>query len=110
MGTENTLADFLRRSADKLEELNLQSALGKAELKQKLEEVKKDTLKQIARLKSEAHSVAGKSKDKLEELQSKLQHLEVQLALGKAETLEEIEKQKKVLAEGLHKLKMALGL
>lgn len=110
MGTENTFADFLRRSADKLEELQLQAALGKADLSQRFEEVKKDTLAHINKVKADANALAGKSKEKMEELQAKLQHLEVQLALGKAETKEELEKQKKNLADAMHKLKQALGI
>lgn len=110
MGTDNKLADFLRKSADKLEELQLQAALGKAELSQRLEEVKKDTLTHINRIKADANALAGISKEKMEELQAKLQHLEVQLALGKAETKEELEKQKKNLADAMHKLKQALGI
>ncbi len=110
MGTENRFADFLRKSADKLEELQLQASLGKADLSQRFEEVKKDTLAHINKVKADANALAGKSKEKMEELQAKLQHLEVQLALGKAETKEELEKQKKNLAEAMHKLKQALGI
>lgn len=110
MASENKLADFLRKSADKLEEFQLQVTLGKADLSQRLEEVKKDTLSHINKIKADANALAGKSKEKVEELQAKLQHLEVQLALGKAETKEELEKQKKNLADAMHKLKQSLGL
>lgn len=110
MGTENKFADFLRKSADKLEELQLQASLGKADLSQRFEEVKKDTLAHVNKVKADANAFAGKSKEKMEEFQAKLQHLEVQLALGKAETREELEKQKKNLADAMHKLKQALGI
>lgn len=110
MATDNnTLADFLRRSATKLEELQVKAALGKAEFSDKLEEVKKETLGQINRLKAEAGAMTDRGKVKLDEYKAKLQHLEVQLALGKAETKEELERQSKKISEALHKLKQSLS-
>jgi len=110
MGTDNKFAEFLRKSADKLEEFQVQASLGKAEFSQRFEEVKKDTLAHINQVKADANALAGKSKEKMDELRAKMQHLEVQLALGKAETKEEMEKQRKVIADAVHKLKHALGV
>jgi ribosomal protein L29 len=109
METENKFADFLRKSADKLEALQVQAALGKAEFGDRLEEVKKDTLAHINKVKADAKALAEKGKEKADDVLAKIQHLEVQLALGKAETKDELEKQKKNLAEAMHKLKQALG-
>jgi ribosomal protein L29 len=106
----NAFSDFLRKSADKLEELQAQVAQGKTDFSERFEEVKKDTLAHINKVKADANALADKSKEKLEDLRSKMQHLEVQLALGKAETKEELEKQRKNIADAIHKLKHALGV
>lgn len=106
---KNTFADFLRKSATKLEELQVKASLGKAEFSDKLEEMKKETLSHISRVKAETNAMADRGKEKLEEYRAKLQHLEVQLALGKAETKEELEKQSKKISEALHKLKQSLS-
>lgn len=106
---KNTFADFLRKSATKLEELQVKASLGKAEFSDKLEEMKKETLSHISRVKAETNAMADRGKEKLEEYRAKLQHLEVQLALGKAETKEESEKQSKKISEALHKLKQSLS-
>lgn len=110
MSTENKLAEFLRKSADQLDKLQAQAIAEKADWSERWEDMKKDTLAHVHKIKADASALAEKGKDRAEELKAKLQHLEVQLALGKAETKDEIEKQKKNISEALHKLKHTLGI
>jgi hypothetical protein len=102
MSLGDNIASFLRNAATKVEELQVQSALGKAELSDKFEELKKEARKKYMELKQELKTGA---KDSKEGLQAKLDHLEVQLALGKAETKDELERQKKNLQKTIKELK-----
>lgn len=95
---------FLKQSAIKLEELQVQSALGKAELEDKFEEIKKETREQYHNLKSEINSKLH-SNENYNNLKAKLEHLEVQLALGKAETKELLEEQKENLSKAFKEVK-----
>ena len=101
----DNVAAFFKQAATKLEELQLQGALGRAELAEKLEHIKKEVRLGIHEMKAEVNTVVDNSKDKLQQLKGKLEHLEVQLALGKAETIEEFDKQKKKIAEAFHEVK-----
>ncbi|HQQ95469.1 MAG TPA: hypothetical protein PLQ93_13025 [Bacteroidia bacterium] len=103
------LADLLKRSAVKIEEFQVQAALGKAEFAEKVELVKKDVLKQVQQLKADAHTFADRSKEKAEQLKARLEHLELQLALGKAESKEEWDKQKKKIAAAIQDLKTLIS-
>lgn len=103
------LAAFLRNSAGKLEELQVQASLGKAEFTEQLEHMKKETRDHLSQAKAGAQAFAGRSKEKLDELRAKFEHLELQLALGKAETKEELERQSRKIAEALQKLKHSLS-
>ena len=89
--------DFLKNTVVSLEELQVQASLGKAELSDKLEEIKKDSLNKFNNLKSGVNRLVSDGKDTYLDLKEKLDHFEVQLALGKAETMDEINHQKKNL-------------
>ena len=94
----------LRKTATELEEFQVQAALGKAEAKDKYEEVKKKFDQFI-------HDSEFKVKDvkqKIEELNTKFDELRVQLALGKAETKETFKKQKKQLLTTLHDIEVKI--
>lgn len=99
---------FFKSAATKLEELQLQTSLGKAELSDKLEEIKKETKQNIHHLKSEVNSYVDEKKESYQHIKAKLQHLEVQLALGKAETAEQLKEQKKNLSAAIHDVKNIL--
>lgn len=107
--TGDNIIAFFRNAANKLEELQVQASLGKAELSDKLEEIKKEAKHRIVELKTEAYTVADKSKAKYDELKAKIEHLEVQIALGKAETLDELHQQKKKLKETIHDVRRLLN-
>lgn len=100
----DNIISFLKQAAVKLEELQVQSALGKAELEDKFEEIKKETREQYQHIKSEVNTTLQNSEE-WSKVKSKFEHLEVQLALGKAETKEMLEEQKKNLSKAFHEMK-----
>ncbi len=99
------IVSFLRNAAIKVEELQVQSALGKSELSDKLEEIKKETRNKIHTVKVDINSAVEIGKENYQDLKAKMENLEVQLALGKAEAMDEIEKQKKNLSKAIHEVK-----
>lgn len=102
--SENVLS-FLKQSVSNIEELQVQSALGKAELSDKLEEIKRDAKVKLANLKAEVNSVLREDKEEFNNLRSKIEHLELQLALGEAETMDNLKEQKKNLKEAVSDIK-----
>ena len=100
---------FLKNAATNLEELQVQSALGKAELSDKFEDIKKTARKNVQHLKSEINSFVDDGKETYNHLKAKLEHLELQLALGKADTMDEIREQKKNLSHAIQDVKRVLA-
>ena len=94
----------LRKTAVELEEFQVQAALGKAEAKDKYEEVKKKFNHFIHDSEFKIKGI----KEKIEELNTKFDELRVQLALGKAETKEMFKKQKKQLLLTLHDIEVKI--
>jgi len=97
---EGTIIDKLvegfRKTANELEELQLQLALGKAEAKDKFEILKK----RFNLFLHDAEMKVNEAREFAEETKTKIDELRVQLALGKAETKELFEAQrKKILAK-----------
>lgn len=99
------VASFLRNAATKMEELQLQAALGKAELSDKMEELKKDAKDSIHKLKSEVNSFVEDNQEHIDKVKGKLEHLELQLALAKADTADELKEQKKKIEKAMRELK-----
>jgi len=116
----------LRKTAIELEEFRVQTALGKAEVQDKYEEVKNkfnlfihDSEFKIKGVKEKIeekfnlfiHDSEFKIKgvkEKIEELNAKFDELRVQLALGKADTKEIFKKQKKQLLLTLHDIEVKI--
>jgi len=96
---------FLRDTANQLEELQLQSTLGIAELSDKFEELKKDSIKKYQQAKADINANIDRGEEKWNDVKSKLEHLELQLNLGKAETIELFEAQKKNLISAFNDVK-----
>lgn len=99
------VSSFFKNVNTKIEELQVQAALGKAELSDKWEDVKKEARHEMADMKAEVKSKFETNKAKYEKLKAKIEHLEVQLALGKAETKEKLAEQKKNMADAIRDLK-----
>lgn len=99
------LSAFLKNASVKIEELQVQAALGKAEASDKLEELKKETRAKYQEVKSEFRSEIADATDEYNHLKAKLEHLELQLALGRAESSEQIAEQKKKISEAFSDVK-----
>jgi HAMP domain-containing protein len=96
------LADKLLEAQQELDELALQFTLGKAEAKDKFEELKITFARQLQVVKAalnqaEVQTMANRLKTRVEDL-------ELQLALGKSETKEIFEAQRKKILEALVRL------
>jgi hypothetical protein len=78
----------------KVEELELQLSLGKADAEDWLEEEKKKLGVSLGKAKNAVENAKNISNEKKEDILTKYQELQVQLALGKAETREAFEIQK----------------
>ena len=99
------IISFFNAATVKLEELQVQGTLGKAELADKLEELKNDAREKISDLSNDINMLKTEHQDDINNMKGKLEHLRVQAALAKAETVEELEEQKKNLAAALHDVK-----
>jgi hypothetical protein len=93
------IADRLLLVQQELDELVVQFALGKAEGKEKFEEIKKEFRQRVSEFKKLLDAPAAKLLTP--ESRRKIEELEVQLALGKAESKELFEEQKKKILKTL---------
>jgi len=96
------IAARLMEAQQELDELAVQLALGKAEAKDKFDEVKHEFNERLTHMRTILE--AQKLQPRYEALKVRFQELQVQLALGKAETKEKFEEQKEKI---LHALKLA---
>ena len=99
--TEKMVNGF-RKAANELEEFQLQFALGKAEAKDKYEDLKKKTTNLV----HEAKLKVIKGKEHAEHLHQLFDELRVQLALGKAETTDAFEIQRKKINAKIHDIEV----
>lgn len=96
----------LRAAASELEELQVQMALGKAEARDIFENIKKALHMRIQQLKSKISPV--KTSGTMLPMVNALEQLQVQLALGLAETSEAFEEQRRNIEHSLSKLEAEL--
>jgi hypothetical protein len=101
---DNVVSFFINATV-KVEEFQVQAALGKAELSEKWEEMKSKTITEYQHLKSEVNASIDRNKDKYQHLKAKMEHLELQLALGQAETEDLIQEQKKKIVDSFRDIK-----
>ena len=94
----------LRKAAEELEHFQLQFALGKAQAKDAYEETKKNFYRYIHEAKILLENAKEITKEKATILKTILEELQVQLALGKAETKEAFEEQRKKITNALNDL------
>ena len=99
----------------KLEELELQAALGRAESRDALEEQQKKISKALRNARDKADEFAGDAKEGFQDFaekadaqmdtwQAKFEMLQLQLKLGAADASDEWEARKKELAKSIHDL------
>jgi DNA repair exonuclease SbcCD ATPase subunit len=93
------IIDGLKKAAVELEEFQLQLALGKADTKDVYEKVKKDFDGYVHDAKRYLKTMTGVAKEKTDAFQTAFESLQVQLALGKAETKEIFEEQMKKITQ-----------
>jgi len=93
--TGDEVINFLKQTVAKIEDLQVQTALGKAELTDKFEEIKKEAKEKIVDVKNKVYKEITEDKSEFNHAKAKVEHLEVQLALGKAETEDVLKEQKK---------------
>lgn len=98
------VADGLRRSADELEEFQVQASLGKMEAFDTYNELKKKYAHYTQEIKLKA--IEGKAD--LENLIGKIQDLQVQFELGKADTIDAFEEQKKKILLAIHEIQVTI--
>lgn len=92
-------ADRLLEAQQELDELAVQFALGKAEARDKFEEINKSFKSQINSFKDKLSQ--GEVRQFAQQLKSRIDDLELQLALGKIETKELFEEQRKKILKSL---------
>ena len=96
---KNKVNDLRTEWESKIEELELQLTLGKAEAHDKFEQSKSNFQRTVNDLKARTGELEHLGKEKAQDLKMKLEELQVQLNLGKAETRDVFEKQKGKLEE-----------
>jgi hypothetical protein len=94
----------LKKAAVELEEFRLQAALGKADFKDAFEETKRKFNKFVHEAKAHAADAKGIAMVKAIQLKIVLEELQVQLALGKADTKDIFEAQRKKISLALNEL------
>ena len=100
----DNVVETLRKAAIEIEELQVQAALGKAEAKDKYEEVKK----KFNTVLFDAKSKITSGKEKIKVIDTKLDELRVQLELGKAETLDTFRVEKRKLLSKLYEIEVKI--
>lgn len=92
----------LQKVKGEIEHMELQLALGKAEAADQFEKKKKELHDVVHAATAKVNKLAAEGKKKAEELKPELEHLQVQLALGKAESLDAYKKYEKEVKTAIH--------
>ncbi|HEX6893398.1 MAG TPA: hypothetical protein VF141_21955, partial [Chryseolinea sp.] len=100
------IADKLLEAQREIDELVLQCALGKAEARDTFEEAKKEFRSRVGEFKTT--SLGAKVSGLTSNLKGSLEELDVQLSLGKADSKEMFEEQKKKIEVVINKLRSEL--
>ncbi len=100
------IADQLLIAQKEIDEFVLQVSLGKAEVREEFEKIKKEFRSKLDSFRQLLNDFPHK--DITPEVRQKIEELELQLALGKAETKEEFEKQKASLTKTILSIENAI--
>jgi hypothetical protein len=100
------IAKSLVKTQKEIDDLAVQFALGKAEAADKFDEIKKASKATFQDLRNSLILAAGE--ERVHALREQLDDLEVQFALGKAETAEFFEEQRHKITKSLHDLEVEL--
>ncbi len=103
MTTIETIKSAINETMDhaqmKVQALKLQASLGKADLEDNIQEKRKVAVKAAAELSKHLESIGVTANDVKDSINSELENLQVQVALGKMESKEAIEKSKDVVTK-----------
>lgn len=102
------IIDGLKKAANELEEFQLQFTLGKAETKDVYEKVKKDFNGYVHEAKLHFNTAKDLVNEKSQQLQAAFETLQVQLALGKADTKDIFDEQIKRISMALNELESTI--
>ena len=109
---ESSLSDQiikgLKKAVVEIEEFRVQAALGKAEARDVYEASKKKLNRYVQEAHFRLESAKTVAKDKANDLRAVLETLQVQLALGMADSREVFETQRKKIARSLNQLEKVL--
>ena len=98
------IVDGLRKTAVELEKLQVQASLGKAEAKEKYDDMRKKYNNYLRDAEQHVDKVKADVKSKYKDLKPLIESLHVQFALGKAEAKEVVDEQKKKFSKTLSDL------
>lgn len=102
------ISSGLKKAQIEIEELAVQYSLGKAEAVDKFEAIKKEVNTKSIEWKEKYSKLEELGKEKSIELKTKLETLQVQLALGKAEAKEIYAEQKKKILNSIRDIEEQL--
>ena len=95
------LGNLINKAETELDELRLKISLGKMNGADLFEDMKKDLRNSFHEITTE---VQTEGKEVAESVRANIESLQVQLALGKAEALDNYEEQKKKISDAIHQL------
>ena len=98
------LINAIKKAIQELEEFRLQAALGKAEARDLYEEARKKFLHYVTLARTHMSEAKETAKERKEKLKTLFEELKVQLSLGKAETKEIFEEQRKNITRILNEI------
>jgi hypothetical protein len=102
------IKDRLEKVRQEIDELSLKYSLGKSEATDKFRELKKDFLSEVNEWKITGEQFVTSGKEKTQSLKSKLEELQLQLALGKSEAKELFSDQKKKIMKSIAEIEAEL--
>ncbi len=102
------IIDGLQKAQQEIEELTLQFALGKAEASDKFEEIKKEFSEKSNEWKRVFSHLKSVTEEKTIALRTKMEELQLQLALGKAEAKEAFEEQRKKIMNLIQEIEVEI--
>ena len=106
--TLQKVSEKLLAAQQEIDGLALQLALGKADAKDKFEEIKKEFRLQVAEFKNVLETVSESSVSP--EVRARIEELEIQLALGKADSKDIFDEQKTKIERAIGRLEEEIKL
>jgi hypothetical protein len=106
--TADKIIDGVKKAISEIEELRVKIALGKAEAKDLFEDTKKKLNQYVHESKVKFNKL--KQNENISKIINAFEHLQIQLALGIAESKETFDEQKKNISNAIQKLESSLTI